>query len=171
MSAPIEIRHLVFLGDSLSDRGTFDKRMLFGFVPLRYFYEVGFDAPKGRFTNGFVWGDYFVTAVIEQFGIEDARRKLKIPHTARGNADLADAFLANDLQVQKKNEDSFSLNNDKHIFYKGSRFARFFCEAGLTSDNYKAKFTLNPMIGIPRLIVAHLEEKRLQLFADDKKIK
>lgn len=167
----IKISRLVFLGDSLSDRGTFDKRMLFGFIPLGDLYEVGYDAPRGRFTNGFVWGDYFVTAVIEQFEIDYARRKLKLPRDARGNADVADAILANDLHLLKKNERAFSLNNDKHILFKGTRFARFYCEAGLTSYDYKTKFSLNPKEEIARLIVADLEDKRKQLIADDKKYK
>lgn len=167
----IKISRLVFLGDSLSDRGTFDKRMLFGFIPLGDLYEVGYDAPRGRFTNGFVWGDYFVTAIIEQFEIDYARRKLKLPRDARGNADVADAILANDLHLLKKNERAFSLNNDKHILFKGTRFARFYCEAGLTSDDYKTKFSLNPKEEIARLIVADLEDKRKQLIADDKKYK
>ncbi|QLZ70021.1 hypothetical protein FOLKNPGA_02821 [Legionella sp. PC1000] len=167
----IKISRLVFLGDSLSDRGTFDKRLLFGFIPLADLYEIGYDAPRGRFTNGFVWGDYFVTAVIEQFEIDYARRKLRLPRDARGNADVADAILANDLHLQKKNKRAFSLNNDKHILYKGTRFARFYCEAGLTSSDYKKKFTFNLKDEIARLIVANLEEKRKQLSADDKKYK
>lgn len=165
----IKISRLVVLGDSLSDRGTFDKRMLFGFIPLGDLYEVGFDAPRGRFTNGFVWGDYFVTAVIEQFEIDQVRKKMKLTRDARGNADVADAILANDRHLLRKNEKAFSLNNDKHILYKGERFARFYCEAGLTSYDYKTKFTLNPENEVIRLILANLEEKQKLLTADDKK--
>lgn len=165
----IKIRRIVVLGDSLSDRSTFDKRMLFGFIPLGDLYEVGFDAPRGRFTNGFVWGDYYITAIIEQFELDEARRKLKLTHDAWGNADVADAILTDDLHVRRKNEKAFSLNNDKHILYKGTRFARFYCEAGLTSYDYKTQFTLNPKDEVARLIVAHLEEKRKLLIADDKK--
>lgn len=77
----IKISRMIVLGDSLSDRDTFNKRKLFGFIPLGDLYEVGFDAPRGRFTNGFVWGDYFVTAIIEEFQLDDARKKLKLPHT------------------------------------------------------------------------------------------
>ncbi|CAM3076456.1 phospholipase/lecithinase/hemolysin [Legionella steigerwaltii] len=165
----IKISRLVVLGDSLSDRGTFNKRMLLGFIPLGDIYEVGFDAPRGRFTNGFVWGDYFVTAIIEEFEIEHARKKMKLTRDARGNADIADAILANDRNLLRKNEKAFSLNSDKHILYKGERFARFYCEAGLTSYDYKTKFTLNPENEVIRLVLANLEEKQKLLSADDKK--
>ncbi|AUH73834.1 SGNH/GDSL hydrolase family protein [Legionella sainthelensi] len=167
----IKISRIVVLGDSLSDRGTFDKRKLFGFIPLGDFYEVGFDAPRGRFTNGFVWGDYFVTAIIEDFEIDYVRKKLKINHDPRGNADVADAILANDLNILKKNEKAFSLNNDKHILFKGERFARFYCEAGLTADDYTRQFTINPKYEFLRLILARLEDKRKQLSDEDKKYK
>ncbi|VEB39306.1 SGNH/GDSL hydrolase family protein [Legionella cherrii] len=168
-ASEIKISRLVVLGDSLSDRGTFNKRMLFGFIPLGDIYEVGFDAPRGRFTNGFVWGDYFVTAIIEQFEIEHARKKLKVMRDARGNADVADAILANDHHLLSKNERAFSLNSDKHILYKGERFARFYCEAGLTSYDYKTQLTLNPMDEAARLVLSYLEEKQKLLSADDKK--
>ncbi|MCW8386444.1 SGNH/GDSL hydrolase family protein [Fluoribacter dumoffii] len=167
----IKISRMIVLGDSLSDRDTFNKRKLFGFIPLGDLYEVGFDAPRGRFTNGFVWGDYFVTAIIEEFQLDDARKKLKLPHTPRGNADLADAILANEHHVRRKNEKAFSLNNDKHILYKGHRFARFYCEAGLTSYAYKSKFTFNIKNEVLRLILASLEEKQKLLLEDDKKYK
>jgi phospholipase/lecithinase/hemolysin len=171
MPASINISRLVVLGDSLSDRGTFDKRKLFGFIPLGDFYEVGFDAPRGRFTNGFVWGDYFVTAIIEQFEIDAARKKLKIAHSTVGNADVSDAIITNDLQLLRKNEQAFNLNDDKHILFQGTLFARFYCEAGLTSYDYKTKLTLNPKDEVLRLLVATLDEKRKLLRDDDKKYK
>lgn len=166
-----QISRIVVLGDSLSDRGTFDRRKLFGFIPLRDFYEVGSDAPRGRFTNGFVWGDYYVTAIIGDFAIDFIRRKLNISHDARGNADVSDAILANDFNILKKNEKAFSLNNDKHILYKDERFARFYCEAGLTSYDYTTKFTLNLKYEVLRLILASLEDKRQQLVEEDRKYK
>ncbi|KTD06096.1 phospholipase/lecithinase/hemolysin [Legionella gratiana] len=169
--AMTKISRIVVLGDSLSDRGTFDKRKLFGFIPLRDFYEVGSDAPRGRFTNGFVWGDYFVTAVIGDFAIDYVRKKLNISHNAWGNADVSDAILANDLNILKRNEKAFSLNNDKHILYKGERFARFYCEAGLTSYDYTTQFTINPKYEFLRLILASLEDKQEQLTDEDKKYK
>ncbi|WP_058513490.1 SGNH/GDSL hydrolase family protein [Legionella santicrucis] len=167
----IRISRIVVLGDSLSDRGTFDKRKLFGFIPLSDFNEVGYDSPRGRFTNGFVWGDYFVTAIIEDFEIDCVRKKLKINHDPRGNADVADAILANDFNILKKNEKAFSLNNDKHILFRGERLARFYCEAGLTSDDYASQFTIHPKYEFLRLILSRLEDKRKQLSDEDKKYK
>ena len=70
-----------------------------------------------------------------------------------------------------KNEKAFSLNNEKHILYKGTLFARFYCEAGLTSYNYKDKFTFNPEDEVIRLVLANLAEKQKLLTEDDKKYK
>ncbi len=53
---PTKITHLVVLGDSLSDRGTLNKRELLGFIPMSYLSGLRSKSPKGRFTNGFLWG-------------------------------------------------------------------------------------------------------------------
>lgn len=165
---PTKITHLVVLGDSLSDRGTLNKRELLGFIPMSYLSGLRSKSPKGRFTNGFLWGDYVGATTAEQFEIEHIRRKLRLHNNARDNADIGDELLIND-KARRENENSFSLNEDNHILFKGERFARFYCEGGLTSHDYSCSFTFNLVLFFTRLILATLGGKRTQLLADDKK--
>ena len=162
------IRQLVVLGDSLSDRGTLDKRKLLGFIPLSYLSGLSKKSPKGRFTNGYLWGDYVSATTAEEFAIGHVRKELNLNHDARSNADISDEFLTNSA-LRKENQDAFSLNNDRHVLFKGARFARYYCEGGLTSYDYSKDFTFDPTIEFPRLILSTLEKKRDELFADDKK--
>ncbi|MCL9684801.1 SGNH/GDSL hydrolase family protein [Legionella maioricensis] len=162
------IRQLVVLGDSLSDRGTLDKRKLLGFIPLDFLSGLKGKSPKGRFTNGYLWGDYVSAATAEEFTISHVRKKLNLGHEAQDNADISDEFLTNDA-LRIENQEAFSLNNDRHVLFKGTRFARYYCEGGLTSYDYSKDFTLDPTIEFPRLILSTLEKKRDDLLADDKK--
>jgi len=164
----VKISHLVVLGDSLSDRGTLDKRELLGFIPMSYLSGLHSKSPRGRFTNGFLWGDYVSATTVEQFEINAARRKLKLDNSARSNADIGDELLTN-RKLLKKDENAFSLNQDKHVLYNGERFARFYCEGGLTAHDYKTSITLDPTKEASRLILATLEEKRALLLKEDKK--
>ncbi len=162
------ISRLVVLGDSLSDRGTMDKRKLLGFIPMALLSGLYGKSPKGRFTNGYLWGDYYCSTIAEGFEIEHVRKKLKLEHSASANADISDEFLTN-MALRQQNETAFSLNNDQHILFKGERFARFYCEGGLSAYDYSTSITLDPTKEIPRLILSSLEKKRKDLLADDKK--
>nr|WP_241480327.1 SGNH/GDSL hydrolase family protein [Legionella norrlandica] len=165
---PIKISHLVVLGDSLSDKGTLNKRELLGFIPMSYLSGLSSKSPRGRFTNGFLWGDYVGATTAEQFEIEHIRKKLKLQNDAINNADISDELLSNNKE-KRKNEKSFSLNEDNHILFKGTRFARFYCEGGLTAHDYSSSFTFNLALFFTRLILATLGGKRNQLLNDDKK--
>lgn len=154
------ISRLVVLGDSLSDRGTLDKRKLLGFIPMALLSGLYGKSPKGRFTNGYLWGDYYCSAIAEGFQIEDVRKKLNLPHTASANADISDEFLSN-KKLHQENETDFSLNNDQHILFEGTRFARFYCEGGLSAYDYSSNFTLDPTKEVPRLILSSLDKKRI----------
>lgn len=162
------ISRLVVLGDSLSDRGTLDKRKLLGFIPMALLSGLYGKSPKGRFTNGYLWGDYYCSAIAEGFQIEDVRKKFKLPHTASANADISDEFLTN-RALRQQNEKDFSLNNDQHILFEGERFARFYCEGGLSAYDYSTNITLDPTKEVPRLILSSLDKKRKDLLDDDKK--
>jgi phospholipase/lecithinase/hemolysin len=162
------IRQLVVLGDSLSDRGTLDKRKLLGFIPLSYLSGLSKKSPKGRFTNGYLWGDYVSAATAEEFAICHVRKELNLNHDARANADISDEFLTNSA-LRKENQNAFSLNNDRHVLFKGTRFARYYCEGGLTAYDYSKDLTLDPTIEFPRLILSTLKKKRDELLDDDKK--
>ena len=51
-----KITQLIIMGDSLSDRGTLNQRKLFGLIPMSYLSGLSSKSPRGRFTNGFLWG-------------------------------------------------------------------------------------------------------------------
>ncbi|TAL60319.1 MAG: phospholipase [Legionella sp.] len=163
----IKISRLITLGDSLSDRGTLERRKLLGLIPMSYLSGLSDKSPRGRFTNGFLWGDLFSTAIAEEFFINSLRRKSKLQNTASANADIADEILTGNYL--RKNEHNFRLNNDQHVFFKGQRFARYYTEGGLTSHNYFYEWTFDFIREFSRLILANLGMKREQLFSDDKK--
>lgn len=162
-----KITHRIVQGDSLSDRGTLDKRNILGFIPMNYLSGLSSKSPRGRFTNGFLWGDFVATTGIEKLEIKRLRRRLKIDNTARGNADIADEFINNSRNLRTRNEDAFSLNEDGQVLYEGHRYARFYCEGGLTAHDFSKEFTFNPLLEFTRLSVSTLEQKRQQLLDDD----
>lgn len=168
LKSTIKISRFVVLGDSLSDRGTLDKRYAAGVLPMRIVSGLSSKSPRGRFTNGFLWGDYVSASTAEQFEIDALRKKLKLDNSPRSNADICDDFLSNDLYLAQKNQKDFSLNNDKQVLFKGERFARFYCEGGLTSHNYVGDFTFNLVLWFSRLILTHLNSKVNQLIQDDR---
>lgn len=165
---PTKITHLVDMGDSLSDRGSLNKRELFGFIPMSYLSGLRGKSPRGRFTNGFLWGDFVAATTVEEFKLEQIRKKLNLNNDPVCNADVVDDILTHTDEL-KDNEKSFSLNDDKHISFKGERFARFYCEGGLTAHDYSSDFTTHPVLEVTRRILATLGSKREQLLADDKK--
>ncbi len=128
-------------------------------------------SPRGRFTNGFLWGDYVSASTAEQFEIDSLRKKLNLDNSPRSNADICDNFLSNDSQIAQRNRKNFSLNNNKQVLFKGERFARFYCEGGLSSHNYAGDFTFNLTLWFSMLILAHLSSKVNQLIQDDKTYK
>lgn len=65
-----QIARLIVLGDSLSDRGTLNKRKLLSFIPMSYLSGLSSKAPKGRFTNGYLWGDYVCTTTAEHIPLK-----------------------------------------------------------------------------------------------------
>ncbi|BCA96029.1 thermolabile hemolysin [Legionella antarctica] len=157
---------LIVIGDSLSDIGTLNKRKLLGLLPMSYVTGLDGKSPRGRFTNGYLWADYLSATTIEDFEIEFERKRLKLKHSPRANADIGDEFLTSSLR-RNKNESSFNLNDDRHIMFDERRFARFYCEGGLTSYDYSYSLSLEPRLEAYRLIVATLEKKREELIADD----
>ncbi|MFC7780384.1 SGNH/GDSL hydrolase family protein [Legionella taurinensis] len=164
-----KFRHIAFLGDSLSDRRTMDRRKLLGLIPMDYLSGLKSKSPRGRFTNGFLWGDFVAATTVEQLEIQRARRQERLPHSGAGNADLADALLTNDHGFKRRNENAFSLNDDLHVLYEGHRLARFYCEGGLTAHDYSDELTLDLGKEGARQIVSNLGAKRQSLLDDDEK--
>ena len=165
-----KITHRIILGDSLSDRGTLDKREILGFIPMSYLSGLSSKSPRGRFTNGFLWGDFMAATAVEQLEINRLRRRRKLENTARANADIADEIIANAHNMRNRNENAFSLGKDGEVLYEGHRFTRFYCEGGLTAHDFSKEFTFNPGEEGARLIVATLKDKRKQLLNDDIKL-
>ncbi|KTD35676.1 putative thermolabile hemolysin [Legionella moravica] len=164
----IKISSFVVLGDSLSDRGTLNKRYAAGVLPMRIVSGLSSKSPRGRFTNGFLWGDYVTASTAEQFQIDSVRKKLNLDKSALSNADISDYFISNHLSLGNHKLCDFSLNNDKHVLFQGQRFARFYCEGGLTSHNYSGDFTFNLVLWFTRLLLSHLSSKVNLLIQDDK---
>lgn len=165
----ISVRGVVVMGDSLSDRGTAARRKIAGVLPMKVLSGLSKKSPRGRFTNGFLWGDYLAATIAEDFQIAALRKKLHLPHTANANADLSDQYISNANNSMSKNEKSFSLNNDMHVLYQGRRFARFYCEGGLTDHHWAWDFTFNLVQWFTRLIMSTLDAKRTLLENDDEK--
>ncbi|KTD65471.1 SGNH/GDSL hydrolase family protein [Legionella spiritensis] len=169
MTKPKSMTHVVVLGDSLSDKGTMDRRKLFGLIPMSYFSGLSSKSPRGRFTNGFLWGDFIAAGMAEQFLIDRTRRKAHLKRNARDNADLADKILDDERGIRERNEEAFSLDDDGHVFFEGHQYARFYCEGGLTAHDYSGEFTFDLSKEGAREIVATLEKKRELLLNDDEK--
>jgi phospholipase/lecithinase/hemolysin len=162
------IRRKIYMGDSLSDRGTLDHLKLAGFIPMSLVSGLSSQSPRGRFTNGFLWIDMVGATGIEQLEIDHWRHHLGLKDTPVDDADLADLILAKKLN---SNRAAFTLEDDKNILFNGARYIRTYCEGGATAADWKEKISLNPAKEGARLVVSNLAEKREQLFKDDKRYK
>lgn len=159
-----KISHVVMLGDSLSDRGTMDHRRLFGMIPMDRIIGLNHTSPDGRFTNGFVWTDYLAARLSNKFLITDFKREQGLDST-----DIADGVVDRDSRIVPDIEQSYTLDKDRVVDFKGKNLIRCYDEGGLTAHDYRG--TLDKSMGVffSRLIVSTLEEKRHQLLADDAK--
>lgn len=160
------VDRFIILGNSTSDRGTFMKRKLFGFISMRWVASIFKKTHADRFTNGHTWADDFSAMIASRFLADHFLNEHK--HINR-DTDIADAIITRDHQVVDEISQAYHLNNDKNVSYKNSAFCRMYAEGGLTSADYRCKFTINPLNEIPRLIVSCLEKQRRKLFADNDK--
>lgn len=62
------VERILFIGDSLSDRGEMEEKDLLGFIPMKYLSGV-YKSGCGRFSNGLIWIDYFGQVLIDEFGL------------------------------------------------------------------------------------------------------
>lgn len=160
---PPTITHLITIGDSLSDRGTFYDRRLFGF-PLRLLagIEDKSISPHGRFTNSFAWDDNLGAILASEFLIRRLKRIRKY-----SSSDISDSIITGDFRIHRQIHQDFNLADDSGIRYKGRDFIRNYNEGGLTSSNYKWRFTPNITLFFTRLLLSNLDNKRKELLADD----
>lgn len=102
------IENLLVIGDSLTDRGTMARSAIAAFSGL---YGK---SPHGRFTNGYVWLDYFIQQVVQ---------KGQIPEWIQPKTPQKKAL--------------FSINNDEYVGTQASPiFARTYCIGGMTAYDY-----------------------------------
>lgn len=135
-----KIENVLVIGDSLTDRGTMAKSALAAFSGL-----VG-TSPHGRFTNGYVWLDYFIQQVVN-----DGTPPALIPPQA----------------PQKKS--IFSVNNDEYVGTKSTPvFARTYCKGGMTAFDYSR--VIRPgqcILNAEAQVLATLDSMRDEALTDD----
>ncbi|CDZ77926.1 Phosphatidylcholine-sterol acyltransferase precursor [Legionella massiliensis] len=154
---PSIISHFVMLGDSLTDRGTANRRKI-----LRYITELERKSPKGRFTNGYTWSDHISARLISEFIIRELKTE-----AGMSPSDIADAIIHNEPRVKELVHGSYSLGDDLCVKYKGSDFVRNYDEGGLTSHDYSWAPSTSISRFATRLIVSTLGAKLAQLLAYD----
>ncbi|MFZ4077089.1 MAG: SGNH/GDSL hydrolase family protein, partial [Legionellaceae bacterium] len=134
------IENLLVIGDSLTDRGTMARSAIAAFSGL---YGK---SPHGRFTNGYVWLDYFIQQMSHQ-GQEPEWIQPKAP--------------------QKKS--LFSINNDEYVGTQASPiFARTYCIGGMTAYDYSDVFRPGHCIlNAEAKVLQTLDGMRQEVITDD----
>jgi len=154
----IKIKNLIMMGDSLSDRGTLNKTLLFGCIPMSYVSGLEGHSPDGRFTNGRVWSDHVSAQIASDFTIHRLQKKWHLDAT-----DISDAVINGDRRVLKAIRDSYTLDDVKFINYNGKSWVRTYCAGGLTSHDYSWNLSTSIIRFFTRIIVSKLEQMRDQL--------
>ncbi len=190
-----KISRFITEGDSLSDRGTLNKRRILGLIPMSWVSGLNTESPQGRFTNGLTWDDH----VSAMFANVFLMNEFKIPAAENpsiaiealdlaggkartsqrrcfNNADIADALINGDEKINKTVRDAYSLKDDRRVDYQGKNLFRNYNEGGLTAFDYS--WVINSITSWTMssfkyfctcLILATLSSKRSQLLDDDKK--
>ncbi len=189
------ISHFVIIGDSLSDRGTLDHRYFLGFIPMRLLAGLAGKSPRGRFTNGFTWSDDFSATIADEFIIKRAERN-DAPGAQHkyqfDNADIADAILTHSQSINPKSaqldptdiadnviadrqfdrtiQNSYTLDNDLYVQYRGRDFVRSYDEGGLMAHDYRGAPSYSFSRFFSRLILATLDQKRETMLEHDRQL-
>ena len=166
------IKHLVVMGDSLSDRGTMDHRKLLGLIPMDTLSGLKAKAtPDGRFTNGYNWADDLAVRLAIQFELQEFRVQ-----DGMTVEEVTEALDRGDKRVKDVINGSFFLADSQHIRFQGTDLMRSYAEGGLTAHDYRE--SLDGLdISSPsdaageegaRLTVATLSQKREALIKEDR---
>jgi phospholipase/lecithinase/hemolysin len=158
----IKIKNLIMMGDSLSDRGTLNKTLLFGVLPMSYLSGLHGYSPEGRFTNGFVWSDHIAAKIASDFTIHHLEKR------RMDDTDISDAIINGNPQILKAIRDSYSFDNDKVINYQGQPWMRSYCAGGLSAHDYSWNLSTSIIRFFTRLVVSTLGQMREQLFLYDR---
>src|SRR3990167_825678 len=155
------VSNLVIMGDSLSDRGTLDRRLLFGFIPLDKLSGLEGRSPVGRFTNGYAWSDHLSAMFANEFTLRQLKKRKHFVDVT----DMSDAIITDEHKIKEHVDHAYSLSNDLSIHYQNRNFIRSYDEGGLTAHDYS--WTLSNSISrfFTRLIVSTLAAKRRDLLA------
>ena len=139
MQEKVEITNILAIGDSLSDRGTMAKSALAAFSGLWG------TSPHGRFTNGFVWLDYFV-------------RRLR-----------ADTDVTAIAPTPSAPKSFFSFNNDEYVgTQKSPILARTYCVGGMTAHDYSDTYRpRKPLLNASAKVLETLKSLREEVGRDD----
>lgn len=161
---PYEIRRFILMGDSLSDMGTLANIKLLGCIPMSYLSGLQGYSPKGRFTNGLVWNDHIASSITSDFTIRRVAKQWGMDDT-----DISDAVINKDRRINNLIYNSYNLDDDEFIHYRGKVWLRSYCVGGLTAHNYKWSFDIHPKRFFYRLIAEVLSNKREAIVNYDKK--
>ncbi len=136
------IERFIIIGDSLSDKGTMARSVLGAFSGLKG------TSPKGRFTNGYVWDDFFCERVYREATAQGAEAK---------------------SEENPAKRPLFILNNDEVVATKTSPvYVRTYCEGGMTAHDYSDRLTGNIMLDATAEVLATLNSMREKVLIDDR---
>lgn len=161
---PQQIKNIIMMGDSLSDRGTMNKTLLLGCIPMSGFTGLKGKSPDGRFTNGLVWSDHVSAKIASDFIIKRLEKRRHLDHT-----DIADAVIAHDRKIMDAVRNDYFLDDDRFINYKGRVWVRSYCVGGLMAHNYRWALSTNIVRFFTRLVVSTLAEMTKAILSYDKK--
>lgn len=134
-----KFEYVVVMGDSISDRGEMYENPV-----LRLFSGLNGVSPEGSFTNGYVWTDFLVMALLT--GLP--------PHL----------LTKERIQHLKRKVDE----SPDRVASCGARdFFRTYCIGGLTAHDWSDRTTLNPRLEVTEEILSTLEEQRNRLIEID----
>lgn len=188
-----KVKYIIMMGDSLSDRGTLNKALLFGCIPMASLSGLEGRSPDGRFTNGLVWGDHVSAVIASDFTIHRLQQRKRLhPHNKErkqqtrddirikgfkegrqniyiDDTTISDAVIDGEPYVLKAIRDSYTLDDDQFVNYHGKVWLRSYCEGGLTAHDYSWNLSTSIVRFFTRLIVSTIKEMREQLLSYDKK--
>lgn len=154
--------HIIFMGDSLSDRGTMNKRTLFGCIPMSVLSGLHNTSPQGRFTNGLAWSDHLAAVIANRLLLKQLADKWGMC-----DEDISEAIITGRRDILKYINRLYTLDDDKHVRYQNKIWLRSYCEGGLSAHNYQWVPTINPVTLFSRAILSNLAQKRNLLLQDD----
>lgn len=158
----IDVKYLIIMGDSSSDRGTVFRKKLLGCIPMSSISGLKGHSPNGRFTNGLAWDDHFVASIASDFTIKRLEKKWSLDDT-----DIADAIITRDQRILDAIFTGYFLDDDKFVNYRSQVWVRTYCEGGLMAHDYSWKLSTNPKRFFSRIILPTLEDMRKKILHYD----